>query len=160
MEPAVHGLLLYWVRNLAGIEVTDPEFRPVSSWYAKRYPREKEGVLAKAVRLASKVRVVRRAYEVVEAEVPSESEPGRVYRVKVYLYPAFDFECTCPHSQYRFNPCKHVLATVLALLAEPIAGDPEGFYAETLIGRSLASAVHRALCVHAYLKARSLSPRA
>jgi hypothetical protein len=149
----VGSLLLRWVSALVQVR-PGPDFKPVSGWHAKTYPREEPGVLAKAVALAKDVRVVRVSDVAVEAEVPSESTPGKVYRVKIYLFPLFDFECTCPHGEHRFNPCKHVVATVLALIAEPITRDFEGFYYRTLEGRVLASAVHYALCVHAYMKAK------
>jgi hypothetical protein len=147
----VGALLLRWVAALVQVR-PGPGFKPVSSWYARRYPEEKPGVLAKAVALAKDVRVVRVSDVAVEAEVPS-STPGKVYRVKIYLFPLFDFECTCPHGEHRFNPCKHVIAAILALIAEPITRDFENFY-RTLEGRVLASAVHYALCVHAYMKAK------
>jgi hypothetical protein len=148
----VGSLLLRWVSALLQVR-PGPDFKPVSGWYSRRYPREEPGVLAKAVTLTKRVRVVRVTDMVVETEVPSETDPSKTYRVKVYLYP-FDYECTCPHSEYRFNPCKHVIAAVLALIAEPITRDFEDFYYNTLEGRMLASAVHYALCVHAYMKAK------
>ncbi|MCC6015290.1 MAG: SWIM zinc finger domain-containing protein [Desulfurococcaceae archaeon] len=149
--PQVGALLLRWVSALVQVR-PGPGFKPVSSWYARRYPREEPGVLAKAVALTKDVRVVRVSDVAVEAEVPSETNPSKTYRVKVYLYP-LDFECTCPYSEHHFNPCKHVLAVVLRLIAEPITRDFESFYYRTLTGRQLASAVHYALCVHAYMKA-------
>jgi len=142
METPAHvdPLLLRWISALVQVRL-GPDFKPVSSW-----------VLAKAVALTKDVRVVRVSDVAVEVEVPSESDPSRVYRVKIYLFPLFDFECTCPHGEHRFNPCKHVIATILALIAKSITRDFE-FY-NTLEGRMLASAVHYALCVHAYIKAK------
>jgi hypothetical protein len=158
METPAHvgALLLRWIAALVQVR-PGPGFKPVSSWYARRYPEEKPGVLAKAVALIKDVRVVRVSDVAVEAEVPSETNPSKTYRVKVYLYP-LDFECTCPYSEHHYNPCKHVLAVVLRLIAEPITRDFESFYYRTLTGRQLASAAHYALCVHAYLKAGQHAP--
>lgn len=146
--------LLAWVEELSKIHIPKGSgFKPVSSWRAGFY-REKPGVLAKAVNLVGKVRITRVSDGVVEAVVPSEGEPGRYYRVKIYTDP-LDFECECPHGKHRFNPCKHVIAVVLAVIASlsPLGSE---LY-ETPRGVAIASAVHMALCVHAYLKARQLA---
>lgn len=159
-NPHVSDTIKAWVATLASVQVTDPGFKPASGWHAKRYPREEPGVLAKAVRLVEKVRVVRETGDMVEAEVPSESKPSKTYRVRVYATPRFfDYECSCPHGEHRFNPCKHVIATILKILADssPMLEDL-GF--DTLLGRRIAVLVHYALNVHAYLKARQLSTRA
>jgi len=158
--PDVSDTIKAWIVTLANVQVTNPEFKPTSSWYARRYPREEPGVLAKAVRLVSKVRIARITAEMVEAEVPSETDPSKTYRVRIYATPRFfDFECDCPHGEHRFNPCKHVIATVLRVLVDssPMLEDL-GF--DTLLGRRVATLVHYALNVHAYLKSRQLSTRA
>ena len=48
------------------------------------------------------------------ADVPSESDPNVTYTVTIYM--PLDFDCSCPHGQHRFNPCKHVYAVVLKIL--------------------------------------------
>jgi len=149
-----------WIATLASARVTDPEFKPVSSWYARRYPREEPGVLAKTVGLVGRVRLVRTTAEMVEAEVPSETDPSKTYRVRIYATPRFfDFECDCPHGEHRFNPCKHVIAVVLRILADssPMLED---LGLDSILGRRVATLVHYALCVHAYLKARQFSLKA
>jgi len=159
-SPDVSDTIKAWIAALANVQVSDPGFRPASSWYARRYPREEPGVLAKALRLVDRVRVVRVADGVVEAEVPSESDPGKTYRVRVCATPRFfDFECGCPHGERRFNPCKHVIAVVLRILADssPMLED---LSFDSIFGRRVATLVHYALCVHAYLKARQLSLKA
>jgi hypothetical protein len=127
-----------------------PGYKPPSRWYARMYPEEKPGVLAKAVKLVDRVRLVRITPEVVEAEVPSESDPGRVYRVRVYVDP-LDFECECPHGEHRFNPCKHVLAVVLRLVRDYMTVAGRG--AEVVI----PALVHEGLSKLAYYKARNYS---
>jgi len=71
-------------------------YRPPSRWYRRRGLVEEDGVLARALKLVDRVRLVRVSPEVVEAEVPSESDPSRTYVVRVYVEP-LDFECSCPH---------------------------------------------------------------
>jgi len=127
-----------------------PGYRSPSKWYARRYPREEPGVLAKALRLVDRVRLVRISPEVVEAEVPSESDPSRTYVVRVYVEP-LDFECSCPHGEHRFNPCKHVIAAVLRLVRDYMTVAGRG--AEVVI----PVAIHEGLSKLAYLKARNYS---
>jgi uncharacterized Zn finger protein len=94
---------------------TDRNYKPTSYLYVKG---ERKGVFAKGLELKDKVAVRRMSFDgdnwEVEALVPSESSPDTAYTVTIYL--PLDFECTCPWGQNRFNPCKHVHATVLKLL--------------------------------------------
>jgi uncharacterized Zn finger protein len=94
-------------------------YRPSSYLYSRRYGRgEGEGVFRKGLKLKDEVVVKRIVFDgnnwELIAEVPSESSPGTRYTVTVFV--PLDFECTCPHGQHRFNPCKHVYATVLKVL--------------------------------------------
>jgi len=111
---------------------------------------EEGGVLARALKLVDRVRLVRVSPEVVEAEVPGESDPSRTYVVRVYVEP-LDFECSCPHGEHRFNPCKHVIATVLRLVRDYMTVAGRG--AEVVI----PVAIHEGLSKLAYLKARNYS---
>jgi hypothetical protein len=94
---------------------TDKNYKPTSYLYAKN---ERKGVFAKGSELKGNVVVKKIVFDgdnwEVEALVPSESSPNTAYTVTIYL--PLDFECTCPHGQHRFNPCKHVFAAVLKLL--------------------------------------------
>ena len=93
---------------------TGKGYKPTSYYKAGKG----EGVFAKALKLKDRV-VIRKLsfdgnnWEVVAA-VQSESDPNTTYNVNLYL--PLDFECDCPHGQHRFNPCKHVFATVLKVL--------------------------------------------
>jgi len=129
---------------------TGPRYRPPSRWYRRRGWVEEDGVLARALKLVSRVRLVRVSPEVVEAEVPSESDPSRTYVVRVFVDP-LDFECSCPHGEYRFNPCKHVIATVLRLVRDYMTIAGKG--AEVVI----PVAIHEGLSKLAYYKARNYS---
>jgi len=124
-------------------------YRPPSRWYRRRGWVE-DGVLAKALKLVDRVRLVRVSPEVVEAEVPSESDPSGTYVVRIYVEP-LDFECSCPHGEHRFNPCKHVIAAVLRLVGDYMTVAGRG--AEVVI----PAAIHEGLSKLAYLKARNYS---
>ncbi|MEM0285021.1 MAG: SWIM zinc finger family protein [Sulfolobales archaeon] len=134
-----------------------PDYRPPSKWRRYSRGREEEGVLSRAVRLAWRVRLVRVSPEVVEAEVPSERNPGATYRVRVYVNP-LDFECSCPNGEHRFNPSKHVIAAVLKLVWDYMSYTGEA--PEELARLAIAGAVHEGLSKLAYLKARALSKHA
>jgi len=128
-------------------------YKPPSKWVVYRGWREENGVLAKASRLVSEVRIARLTSTVVEAVVPSESEPGKTYAVKVYVSP-LDFECSCPHGELRFNPCKHVIAVVLKLIYDAL--NAAGLNDESLRLR-VADVVYEGLSKLAYIKARTSS---
>jgi uncharacterized Zn finger protein len=91
-------------------------YKPTSYLYDKK--GERKGVFAKGLALKDKVIVKKISFDgdnwEVEALVPSESSPNTAYTVTIYL--PLDFECTCPHGQHRFNPCKHAYATIIKLL--------------------------------------------
>jgi len=93
-------------------------YRPSTYLYAKAKRGEGEGVFRKGLRLKDSVIVKRISFDgdnwELVAEVPSESAPSTRYTVAIYM--PLDFECSCPHGQHRFNPCKHVHAAVLKLL--------------------------------------------
>jgi hypothetical protein len=88
-------------------------YKPSSFLYAKRG----EGVFRKGLRLKDKVTIKKLTFDgdnwELVAEVPSESSDAK-YTVAIYV--PLDFDCSCPHGQYRFNPCKHVYAVVLKIL--------------------------------------------
>jgi hypothetical protein len=106
--------LLMEVVNAANLPV-DKSYRPVSFLYNRR--GEGKGVFAKALNIKNTVVVKKLTFDgdnwEAEATVRSESDPDTVYTVKIYL--PLDFECDCLWGQHRFNPCKHVFATVLQL---------------------------------------------
>jgi len=112
-------------------------YKPSSYRYARRGWREVEGVYSKGVRLSRSVRIVSVDFHdgvgEVEAIVPSESG-GRSYKVRVSL--PLDFECTCPWGSTRFNPCKHVYATVLKVLGD-VGVDVEDWVVELLVYEGL-----------------------
>ena len=143
-----------------------PGYRPSSGWVYRRYPRVVEGVLARSVRLVDRVEVTSVDDYSFEARVLSEEDPGVQYVVRVYVSPIdpmVDFECTCPHGERRFNPCKHVTASILAFLNKhvkglEISGDKlrEGFYID-LEEKRLIETVYEGLNKAAYIKARGSS---
>ncbi|MDM7275440.1 MAG: hypothetical protein P3X22_004890 [Thermoprotei archaeon] len=143
-----------------------PGYKPSSGWVYRRYPRVVEGVLARSVRLVDKVEIVSVDDYGFEARVASEEDLKVQYSVRVYVSPIdpmVEFECTCPYGERRFNPCKHVTASILALLNKyvedlKISGDKleEGFYRDPE-ERRLIEAIYEGLNKAAYIKARSSS---
>jgi uncharacterized Zn finger protein len=110
--------LLFELVNVSTIPV-GKNYKPSSYLYAKYAKREEEeGVFKKGLRLKDKVLIKRMAFDgdnwELVAEIPSESSPDARYTVTIYV--PLDFECSCPHGQHRFNPCKHVYAVVLKTL--------------------------------------------
>jgi uncharacterized Zn finger protein len=105
--------LLFELINVSTIPV-GKGYRPSSYLYYKAG----EGVFAKALKLKDRVTVKKLVFDgdnwELEAEVPSETSPGTKYTVTIFV--PLDFECSCPHGQHRFNPCKHVYAVVLKIL--------------------------------------------
>lgn len=148
--------LMEWIARLASQTIEDPSYKPSSYWLAKSYPREEPGVLAKAINLIDRVRIVERGLGYVEAIVPSESKEGENYKVKIEASPlTFDYSCTCPHGEHRFNPCKHVVASVLRIVADGYRiKNPKDFFTKNIDGRTVAVAIHTALNNHAYIKSR------
>ncbi len=107
--------LLFELVNISTIPV-GKNYKPSTYLYKRR--GEEEGVFKKGLKLKDKVIIKRMAFDgdnwELVAEVPSESSHGARYTVTIYV--PLDFECSCPHGQHRFNPCKHVYATVLRVL--------------------------------------------
>jgi hypothetical protein len=91
-------------------------YRPSSYLYSRR--GETEGVFKKGLGLKDKVAIKKMTFDgdnwELVAEVQSETSPETKYTVVIFM--PLDFECSCPHGQHRFNPCKHVYATVLKIL--------------------------------------------
>jgi hypothetical protein len=125
-DDAVRRFGLILASQMAGAIFTPVggDYRPSSYLYVKRRNwgriKEEKGVFGKALELKDKVRIVEVAIEIMGGEltarVPSETALGKYYTVKLSV-PA-DFECDCPWGQHRYNPCKHVFATVLRVLEE------------------------------------------
>jgi hypothetical protein len=107
--------LLFELVNVSAIPV-GKDYRPSSYLYART--GKGEGVFKKGLMLKDKVMIRKMVFDgdnwELVANVPSESDPNTTYTVTIYT--PLDFECSCPHGQYRFNPCKHVYAVVLKLL--------------------------------------------
>jgi hypothetical protein len=105
--------LLYELINISTMPV-GKNYKPSSYLYAGRG----EGVFKKGLKLMDKVAVKKIVFDgdnwELEAEVQSETSPDTKYTVTIFM--PLDFECSCPHGQHRFNPCKHVYATVLRIL--------------------------------------------
>ncbi len=95
------------------------DYKPTSFYYTRRGWREEDGVYKRGLKLKGNVRIqainIDDGVGEVEAEVLSENGVRR-YRVKVTI--PLDFECTCPWGFHRFNPCKHVYATVLRVIED------------------------------------------
>jgi hypothetical protein len=95
-------------------------YKPSTFYYARRgWRREDVGVYRRGLELRGGVRINRVYLDdgagEVEADVLSES--GEIwYKVKLII--PLDFECNCPWSSRRFNPCKHVYATTLRVLED------------------------------------------
>ncbi len=110
--------LMFEIVNVANLPV-GKDYKPTTYLY-NRYNRrgEREGVFGKALKIKDKVTIKKIVFDgdnwEVEAEVQSESDPNTIYTIKLYL--PLDFECNCPWGQHRFNPCKHVFASVLRVL--------------------------------------------
>jgi hypothetical protein len=109
--------LMFELVNVSTIPV-GKNYKPSSYLYAQRRRGEEEGVFKKGLKLKDKVVIRKMTFDgdnwELTAEVPSESSPDVRYTVTIYM--PLDFECSCPHGQFRFNPCKHVFATVLKIL--------------------------------------------
>ena len=94
-------------------------YKPSTFYVRRGWRREDAGVYRRGLEFKSNVRILRISMSdsvgEVEAEVPSESGGG-LYKVKLTI--PLDFECNCPWGSHRFNPCKHVYATVLRVLEE------------------------------------------
>ena len=101
--------------NISTIPV-GKDYKPTSYLYARA--GRGEGVFKKGLRLKDKVAIKKIVFDgdnwELVADVPSESNSNTTYTVTIYM--PLDFECSCPHGQHRFNPCKHVYAVVLKLL--------------------------------------------
>jgi hypothetical protein len=108
--------LMFEVINISTTPV-GRDYKPSSFLYSRSRRGEEEGVFKKGLRLKDKVTIKRMAFDgdnwELVVEVPSESSDAK-YTVTIYM--PLDFECSCPHGQHRFNPCKHVYATVSKLL--------------------------------------------
>jgi hypothetical protein len=109
--------LLFELVNASTMPV-GKNYKPSSYLYVHNRRRgEEEGVFKKGLKLKDKVAIRRMAFDgdnwELAAEVPSESSDAK-YTVTIYM--PLDFECSCPHGQHRFNPCKHVYAVALKLL--------------------------------------------
>ena len=93
-------------------------YKPTSYLYSRGRRGESEGVFKKGLMMKDKVVIKKMAFDgdnwELVAEVPSETSPDTKYTVTIFM--PLDFECTCPHGQYRFNPCKHAYAVMLKLL--------------------------------------------
>jgi uncharacterized Zn finger protein len=93
-------------------------YKPSSYLYSHGRRGEREGVFKKGLMLKDKVVIGKTTFDgdnwELVAEVPSETSPDTKYAVAIYV--PLDFECSCPHGQHRFNPCKHVYAVVLKIL--------------------------------------------
>jgi hypothetical protein len=107
--------LLFELVNISTMP-TGKSYKPSSYLYARR--GEAEGVFKKGLRLKNAVAIKRMTFDgdnwELVAEVPSETSPDAKYTVAIFV--PLDFECSCPHGQHRFNPCKHVYAVVLKAL--------------------------------------------
>jgi uncharacterized Zn finger protein len=118
--------LMFELVNVASLPV-GKDYRPSTFLYTKR--GEREGVFAKALRILKENKAIVKKLTFdgdnweVEAIVSSDSS-NQEYTVRIYV--PLDFECSCPHGQHRFNPCKHVFAVTLKLLeiAGADVGDP------------------------------------
>ncbi len=109
--------LLFELVNISTIPV-GKNYKPSSFLYSKGRRGEDEGVFKKSLRLKDKVVIKKMAFDgdnwELVAEVQSETSPDTKYTVVIFM--PLDFECSCPHGQHRFNPCKHVYAAVLRAL--------------------------------------------
>jgi hypothetical protein len=125
-------------------------YKPSTFYYARRgWRREDVGVYRRGLELRGGVRINRVYLDngagEVEADVLSESGE-RWYKVKLII--PLDFECNCPWSSRRFNPCKHVYATTLRVLEDAGINIEDGM---------LELLVYEGLNRVAYHKARTAS---
>jgi hypothetical protein len=125
-------------------------YKPSTFYYARRgWRREDVDVYRRGLELRGGVRINEVYLDdgagEVEADVLSES--GEIwYKVKLII--PLDFECNCPWSSRRFNPCKHVYATTLRVLEDAGINIEDGI---------LELLVYEGLNRVAYHKARTAS---
>jgi hypothetical protein len=125
-------------------------YKPSTFYYARRgWRREDVDVYRRGLELRGGVRINKVYLDddpgEVEADVLSESGE-RWYKVKLII--PLDFECNCPWSSRRFNPCKHVYATTLRALEDAGINIEDGI---------LELLVYEGLNRVAYHKARTAS---